>query len=149
MIYGLRLRVGRDGHSQPGLTRLRPGGGRIETASRRHRPPPVIHLSLIPNRSIPFCLDKFPNLSSQILPNPFHNLPKPIQNPPKIETKSIQKASWVPSWTHARKKLAFERPKSHPKTAKSVQEMPQSVPNPSQMEPKTFQNLILKRFFSL
>ena len=70
--YRLRLGVGR--HGQAGLTRLRPGGGRIETASRRHRPPPCIDDTLILN-----CL---------ILAQTFLI---PFPNPPKTLPKSFQK----------------------------------------------------------
>ena len=81
--YRLRLRVGRDG--QPGLTRLRPGGGRIETASRRHRPPLVnsMDFDLILNRSILF--QNFPH----------HK--KSIQNPVR-PLRNLLGPSWELPW---------------------------------------------------
>ena len=42
-----------------------------------------------------------------------------------------------------------ERSKRAPRAPKSAQERPQSVPNPSQMEPKTLPKLIVKGFFAL
>ena len=120
---------GSDGTARVGLTRLRPGGGRIETASRRHRPPPVksIDLNCILNRSILFRLDEFPNLSSQILSNVAKIFPKPS----KIEPKWIQKVSWIPSWTHACKKLPLNDQKTtkrHPRASERRLRARQNLP---------------------
>ena len=82
---------------------------------------------------------KLPNAPKSFV-NPSQTLPKPSQNRAKIEPKSIQKASWSLSWINALKKLAFERPKNGQEGPKSAQETPQTLPDPSQMEPKTFPN---------
>ena len=87
----------------------------------------------------------FPKIHPKIGPNPLKTLP----NPPKIDPKSTQKASWSPSWTNLLTKLDFERQKNAQEAPKSAQERPQTVPNPSQMEPKTFPKPIFKRFISL
>ena len=79
--YRLRLGVGR--HGQGGLTRLRPGGGRIETASRRHRPPPCIDDTLILN-----CLILVQTFLKP-LPNPPKTLPKSFQNQPQIDPRGF------------------------------------------------------------
>ena len=82
------------------------------------------------------------------LPKPSQNLPKSSQNRSKIDTKSIQKASWRPSWTNVKKKLDFERPQDGQEAPKSAQETPQIAPDPSKMEPKTLPKPIFMRFFT-
>ena len=75
--------------------------------------------------------------------NLLQTFPKSFPNPPK----SIQKASWGPSWTNPLTKLDFEGPKNAQEAPKSGQERPQTVPNPSQMEAKTLPKPIFERFF--
>ena len=67
-------------------------------------------------------------------------------NPPKIDPKAIQKASWSPSWPIVLKRYDLERPTSSQNAPKSGRKALQSVPTPSQMEPKTFSNPIFVRF---
>ena len=62
---------------------------------------------------------------------------KSSPNPPKIDPKAIQEASWSPSWTIVLKRYDLERPTSSQNAPKSAPKTLQSVPNPSQMEPKT------------
>ena len=70
-------------------------------------------------------------------------------NPPKIDPKAIQKASWSPSWTIVLKRYDLERPTSSQNAPKSGCKTLQSVPNPSQMEPKTLPNQIFEQFLRL
>ena len=76
--------------------------------------------------------------------------PQILPKPSKLDLESVQKASWKPCWANALKKLDFqdrqndqEAPKRGPRPPRGAQEMSQSVPNPSQMEPKTLPNPIL------
>ena len=75
-------------------------------------------------------------------------LPNSSPNPPRTLPKSIPVGSWSPSWTNVAKYIDFKRQKNRQKGPKSVQETPQTVPSPSQMEPQTLPNRILKRFFT-
>ncbi len=100
---------------------------RSEIESRFAETPPAPlhrwHIELNPKSLRPFLFGRVPKFK---VPNPFKCLPKPSQvlqsfpkssqipNPSKIEPKSIQKPSWRPSWTHAVKKIDFERPKVSP-----------------------------------
>ena len=59
-------------------------------------------------------------------------------NPPKIDPRAIQKASWSPSWPIVLKRYDLERPTSSQNAPKSGRKTLQSVPNPSQMEPQDF-----------
>ena len=77
-------------------------------------------------------------------PNPSQTVPKPFESDPK----SIQKASWGPSWTNAFTRYDFESQKKHQNAPKSDHKAAQSVPNPSQIEPNTFQNQIFGHFFA-
>ena len=70
-------------------------------------------------------------------------------NPPKIDPKAIQKASWSPSWPIVLKRYDLERPTSSQNAPKSAPKTLQSVPNPSQMEPKTLPNQIFEQFWRL
>ena len=70
-------------------------------------------------------------------------------NLPKIEPRWIQKAFWRRSWTHVWKKIDFERPQNGQEAPGSAPKMPQTVPNPSQIEPKTFSNPISGWFFGI
>ena len=70
-------------------------------------------------------------------------------NPPKIDPKAIQKASWSPSWPIVLKRYDLERPTSSQNAPKSGRKTLQSVPNPSQMEPKTLPNQIFEQFLRL
>ena len=45
--------------------------------------------------------------------------------------------------------MVSERPNSSPEAPKSAQETPKTLPDPSQMEPKTLPSLTLMRFFTL
>ena len=74
---------------------------------------------------------------------------KSSPNPPKIDPKAIQKASWSPSWTIVLKRYDLERPTSSQNAPKSGPKTLQSVPNPSQMEPKTLPNQIFEQFLRL
>ena len=67
-------------------------------------------------------------------------------NPPKIDPKAIQKASWSPSWPIVLKRYDLERPTSSQNAPKSGRKTLQSVPNPSQMKPKTLPNPLFKAF---
>ena len=78
-----------------------------------------------------------PSKSIQKPSKPFENVPKTLPEPSKIDPKSIQKASWTPSWTHGWKKINLEHQKNGEKAPKSAQKTDQTVPNPSQIEPKT------------
>ena len=95
-----------------------------------------------------------PHASFQVLPRASQTLPKPSQNPPKTipkssksDSKSTPKASWSSCWTNVSKRYDFERPKNGQHAPKSVQKTPQSGPNPSQIELKTFPNLFLETIF--
>eukprot|EP00746_Dinoflagellata_sp_MGD_P158893 gnl/MRDRNA2_/MRDRNA2_86584_c2_seq9.p1 gnl/MRDRNA2_/MRDRNA2_86584_c2~~gnl/MRDRNA2_/MRDRNA2_86584_c2_seq9.p1 ORF type:complete len:123 (-),score=12.15 gnl/MRDRNA2_/MRDRNA2_86584_c2_seq9:208-576(-) len=90
----------------------------------------------------------FQNLP-QIIKNSVLNPPKSSRIPPKIDSKSLQKASWSPSRANAEKKLDFERPRNGQEPAKSAQKRPKTVPNPSKMEPKTIPRQILVRFLGV
>ena len=83
-----------------------------------------------------------------ILRNPFPNPPQIFSEPPQNLAKSIQNRPQRPlgarSWTHAGFKLALERSKTCPEASKSAQERLQTVPNPSQIEPKTLPNPLFK-----
>ena len=81
-------------------------------------------------------------------PNLAQTLPKSSPNPPKTLPNSTQKAFWSPSWSHAWKKLYFERPKYEQKSPKSGPKRPQTVPTPSQMRPKTLQIRFLAEFLA-
>ena len=70
-------------------------------------------------------------------------------NPPKIDPKAIQKASWSPSWPIVLKRYDLERPTSSQNAPKSGRKTLQSVPNRSQMEPKTLPNQIFEQFLRL
>ena len=70
-------------------------------------------------------------------------------NPPKIEPKAIQKASWSPSWPIVLKRYDLERPTSSQNAPKSGRKTLQSVPNPFQMEPETLPNQIFEQFWRL
>ena len=74
---------------------------------------------------------------------------KSSPNLPKIDPKAIQEASWSPSWTIVLKRYDLERPTSSQNAPKSGPKTLQSVPNPSQMEPKTLPNQIFEQFLSL
>ena len=74
---------------------------------------------------------------------------KSSPNPPKIDPKAIQEASWSPSWTIVLKRYDLERPTSSQNAPKSAPKTLQSVPNPSQMEPKTLPNQIFEQFLRL
>ena len=74
---------------------------------------------------------------------------KSCPNPPKIDPKAIQQASWSPSWTFVLKIYDLERPTNSQNTPKSGPKTLQSVPNPSQMEPKTLPNQIFEQFLRL
>ena len=74
---------------------------------------------------------------------------KSSPNPPKIDPKAIQKASWSPSWTIVSKRYDLERPTSSQNAPKSGPKTLQSVSNPSQMEPKTRPNQIFEQFLHL
>ena len=74
---------------------------------------------------------------------------KSSPNPPKIDPKAIQKASWSLSWTIVLKRYDLERPTSSQNAPKSGPKTLQSVPNPSQMEPKTLPNQIFEQFWRL
>ena len=56
--------------------------------------------------------------------------------PPKMDSKTIQKTSWSPSWTHVLKRYELERPTNSQNAPKSGPMTARSVPNPSQMEPQ-------------
>ena len=90
------------------------------------------------NSLLPKILQTSPNSSQSPSKNPPKTLPKPSQ----IDSKSILRDSWSPSWTHARKKLDLEHPKHGQEAPKSAQETSKTAPNPSQMELKTLPNLI-------
>ena len=79
---------------------------------------------------------------------PFQIPPQTVPKPCQSDPKSIQKASWGPSWTNAFTRYDFESPKKRQNTPKSDHKAAQSVPNPSQIEPNTFQNQIFGRFFA-
>ena len=67
--------------------------------------------------------------------------------PPQEHPKSIQKASWRPSWTNAFKKLDFKRPENDqeaPQGSKGAQELPRPLPNGAQDPP----NPIFMRVFT-
>ena len=81
---------------------------------------------------------------------------KSSPNPPQIDPKSFQEASWRPCWTSACKKLDFYRPKNGQETPqngqeapKRGQEAPRSLPKPSQIEPRTLPNRLFMSFFRL
>ena len=74
---------------------------------------------------------------------------KSSPNLPKIDPKAIQKASWSPSWTIVLKRYDLERPTSSQNAPKSGPKTLQSVPSPSQMEPKTLPNQIFEQFLRL
>ena len=74
---------------------------------------------------------------------------KSSPNPPKIDPKAILKASWSPSWPIVLKRYDLERPTSSQNAPKSGPKTLQSVPNPSQMEPKTLPNQIFDQFLRL
>ena len=74
---------------------------------------------------------------------------KSSPNLPKIDPKAIQKASWNPSWTIVLKRYDLERPTSSQNAPKSGRKTLQSVPNRSQMEPKTLPNQIFEQFLRL
>ena len=74
---------------------------------------------------------------------------KSSPNPPKIDPKAIQKASWNPSWTTVLKRYDLERPRSSQNAPKSGPKTLQSVPNPSQMEPKPLPNQIFEQVLRL
>ena len=74
---------------------------------------------------------------------------KSSPNPPKIDPKAIQKASWSPSWTIVLKRYDLERPTSSQNAPKSAPKTLQRVPNSSQMEPKTLPNQIFEQFLRL
>ena len=82
----------------------------------------------------------------QILPNSYPNPSQTVPKPPQSDPKSIQKASCSPSWTNALTRYDLERPKNHQNAPKIGQKVAQSVPTPSQMEPKTVPNPLLKQF---
>ena len=101
----------------------------------------------------------FPN-ASRICPQPAkktfkcsqisaQTLPKSSPNPPKTLPNSTQKAFWSPSWSHAWKKLYFERPKYEQKSPKSGPKRPQTVPTPSQMRPKTLPKPMFGRWLEV
>ena len=74
---------------------------------------------------------------------------KSSPNPPKIDPKAIQKASWSLAWPIVLKGYDLERPTSSQNAPKSGPKTLQSVPNPSQMEPKTLPNQIFEQFLRL
>ena len=73
---------------------------------------------------------------------------KSSPNPPQIDPKAIQKASWSPSWTIVLKRYDLERPTNSKNAPKSGPKTLQSVPNPSQMGPKAFPNRFLSDLFA-
>ena len=74
---------------------------------------------------------------------------KSSPNPPEIDPKAMQMASWSPSWSIVLKRYDLERPTSSQHAPKSAPKTLQSVPNPSQMEPKTLPNQIFEQFLRL
>ena len=74
------------------------------------------------------------------------NSPKTHPNPPQTLPKAIQKASWSPSWTIVLKRYDLERSTSSQNAPKSGLKTLQSVPNPSQMEPRRSQIRFLNNF---
>ena len=74
---------------------------------------------------------------------------KSSPNPPKIDPKAIQEASWSPSWAIVLKRYDLERPTSSQNAHKSGPKTLQSAPSPSQMEPKTLPNQIFYQFLRL
>ena len=125
----LRLRLGR--HGQSGSTRLRPGGGRIETASRRHRPPPP---------------EMLPNLSqnpAKIQPKS----PRPFQNRPEIDPKGLLNPILDLCLQKALLRTPKKRSKDIQKCAKDDPDAPRPHPNGAQDSPKSTIQAILGPFF--
>ena len=71
---------------------------------------------------------------------PSQNLPKTLPEPSKIHPKLRKKAFWTPSWPHTGQELNLGEPKNHQKAFQNAQRSAQTVPNPSQIEPKTLPN---------
>ena len=121
----LRLRDGTD--SLTDSTRLRPGGGRIETASRRHHPPPCIDDTLILN-----CLSL-----AQTLPKPSQNLPQTLpkwsqnrsRRPLGAYLGSMLKKRWFPN----AQKAAQKPPRAPKRRPRPSQTPPKWNPRPSQV----------------
>ena len=86
-----------------------------------------------------------PQNTPQTLPKPFKIDPKSIQNQSKIDPEGLLE----PILDQCLKKDGFRTPKKQPRSPKSAQETPKTLPDPSQMEPKTLPSLILMRFFTL
>ena len=95
------------------------------------------------SKIFPFLAQKVLN-PSNFLPKPFPNRPKTFRKRPKIHPRAF----WGPSWTNAFTRYDFESPKKRQNAPKSDHKAAQSVPNPSQIEPNTFQNQIFGRFFA-
>ena len=77
------------------------------------------------------------------------NSPKTHPSPLHPLQKSIQKASWSPCWANVLKWYDLESPTNNQNAPKSDPKTFQSVPNPSQMEPKTLPNQIFEQFLHL
>ena len=99
---------------------------------------------LVPH-SFQMCLKINPN-PSKTAPKPSQNLPRTLPKPPKIDPKSIQKASWSPSWTHVGKKCDLKKQKTGPEAPKSAQETPKTVPTPPKWSPRPSQIHVLSKF---
>ena len=84
-------------------------------------------------------------MNAQILPRRIQILPKPSQN----RSKSHPKGLLEPILDHCFKRYDLERPTSSHNAPKSGPKTLQSVPNPSQMEPKTLPNQIFEQFLRL
>ena len=118
---------------------------KIETASRRHRPPPCIDdtSNLILNRSILFRLGGFLNLRCHILSNASPNSPKTLSKPLKILpnpsqnlSKSTQDQSKSSLGAHLGPMLEKRSIPNGQKAARKRPRAPKRRPRPSQTLPK-------------
>ena len=84
---------------------------------------------------------KFDKKGPKTFPKPSQTLPKPSRN-------RSQQALGAHVGPMLRNISILDVKKNRQKAPKSAQETPQTVPDPPTMEPKTFPNRILKRFFT-
>ena len=82
-------------------------------------------------------------------PKSFQNLPNSTPNRFKRPLGSHVGPMLLKSWISNTRKNDQEAPKRGPRPPRGAQEMPQSVPNPSQMEPKTLPKPIFERFLNV
>ena len=82
-------------------------------------------------------------------PKSFQNLPNSTPNRFKRPLGSHVGPMLLKSWISNTRKNDQEAPKRGPRPPRGGQETPQSVPNPSQMEPETLPNPIFKRYSTL